>query len=116
VGSAAWCRAFVAGSFLWALVLLLAPFAAAQTSASRLWYVFAFSAYAIGSGICHQLPARSFHMWSMQMPVCARCSGIYVGAALAATIAMFRQTIRQEPDATSSSPRCARAQRLRLEQ
>src|SRR6185436_8604187 len=108
LGSAAWSRAFVAASVLWALILPLAPFAV-QAPASRLWYALAFSAYAIGSGICHQLPARSFHLWSMQMPVCARCTGIYVGAAVAATIAMLRQSVRPKLDATSSCSRYARA-------
>jgi uncharacterized membrane protein len=38
-------------------------------------------AYAIGSMICHQRPERSFHIDVFQLPVCARCLGIYAGAA-----------------------------------
>jgi uncharacterized membrane protein len=30
------------------------------------------------------MPARSFHVWMTSLPVCARCTGIYAGAALAA--------------------------------
>lgn len=37
--------------------------------------------YAFGSLICHQLPERSFHVARAQLPVCARCTGIYAGAA-----------------------------------
>jgi uncharacterized membrane protein len=37
--------------------------------------------YALGSHICHQRPERSFHLFSAQLPVCARCVGIYAGAA-----------------------------------
>jgi uncharacterized membrane protein len=37
--------------------------------------------YALASHICHQLPERSFHLLSSQLPVCARCLGIYAGAA-----------------------------------
>lgn len=37
--------------------------------------------YALGSHICHQRPERSFHLFSSQLPVCARCLGIYAGAA-----------------------------------
>ena len=77
-----WRRVFVASSILWALSLPLATRAAAPASASSAGYVFALAVYAIGSRICHQLPARSFHLWSMQMPVCARCAGIYAGAAV----------------------------------
>jgi uncharacterized membrane protein len=38
--------------------------------------------YAVGAFICHQRPERSFHLDSIQLPVCARCLGIYCGAAL----------------------------------
>lgn len=32
--------------------------------------------------MCHQLPERSFAWAGRQWPVCARCSGIYLGMAL----------------------------------
>src|SRR4051794_17031098 len=35
--------------------------------------------YLAGSFICHQLPDRSFHLAGVQLPVCARCIGIYAG-------------------------------------
>jgi uncharacterized membrane protein len=35
--------------------------------------------YGFGSFICHQLPERSFHFAGYQLPVCARCLGIYAG-------------------------------------
>ena len=37
--------------------------------------------YGLGSFICHQIPERSFHLAGFQLPVCARCLGIYVGVA-----------------------------------
>lgn len=37
--------------------------------------------FAIGSVICHQLPDRSFFVDGRQLPVCARCTGLYLGAA-----------------------------------
>jgi uncharacterized membrane protein len=40
--------------------------------------------------ICHQRPERSFFVYGSQLPVCARCTGLYAGAALAAPLALFR--------------------------
>jgi uncharacterized membrane protein len=44
----------------------------------------AVALYAAGSFICHQRPERSFHLESVQLPVCARCLGVYAGAAAGA--------------------------------
>jgi uncharacterized membrane protein len=44
------------------------------------------SIYAVGSLVCHQLPERSFHLGGFQLPVCARCVGIYWGAAIGALV------------------------------
>jgi uncharacterized membrane protein len=76
--------AFIASAIVWALLLPLTPLVAARLGAMPLGSVFLFAVYTIGSGICHQLPERSFHLWGHQMPVCARCAGIYAGAALMA--------------------------------
>jgi len=43
--------------------------------------------YALGSRICHQRPERSFHLLAAQLPVCARCLGIYAGAAAGSLLA-----------------------------
>ncbi len=39
-------------------------------------------AYAAGSVICHQRPDRSFFWMGLQLPVCARCTGLYASAAM----------------------------------
>jgi uncharacterized membrane protein len=44
--------------------------------------------YALGSRICHQRPERSFHLFAAQLPVCARCVGIYTGAAIGSLLAL----------------------------
>ena len=77
-------RAFLAVSSLWAVSIPLATFVASRPGASSISYGFALSIYAIGHVVCHQLPARSFHLWMTSLPVCARCTGIYLGAAVTA--------------------------------
>jgi hypothetical protein len=76
--------AFVAASVAWAALLLLAPLVASRPRPSDGAAVLVLAVYGIGSLLCHQLPARSYRVWSAQMPVCARCVGIYFGAAIAA--------------------------------
>lgn len=38
--------------------------------------------YAVGGVICHQRPERSFFLDGHQLPVCARCTGLYLSAAV----------------------------------
>jgi uncharacterized membrane protein len=35
---------------------------------------------AIGYAVCHRISERSFHIGTYQLPLCARCSGMYLGA------------------------------------
>ena len=37
---------------------------------------------AIGYAVCHRIDLRSFHLGMRQLPLCARCSGMYLGAML----------------------------------
>jgi len=80
--------AFVAASVAWAVMLALAPYVASRPHASPAGTAFVVAAYGIGSLICHQRPERSYRLWTAQMPVCARCAGIYFGAAIAALAAV----------------------------
>jgi hypothetical protein len=80
-------RAYVASAVVWvALLFLTPPLAAAASTAGN---AAALAVYAIGSAICHQRPERSFAFAGVQMPVCARCTGIYIGAALAAVVSVI---------------------------
>lgn len=79
-------RLLAVGVGLWVAALFLAPSAV----------------FPAGSFICHQRPERSFFVHGRQMPVCARCTGLYVGAALAAPLAIL----------AASSLAAARARRL----
>ena len=89
--------AFSGASIVWAAALPLATFAASRPAASSVVALLTLAVYAIGSVICHQRPERSFYLWSHQMPVCARCTGIYIGAALAAIVLAFRKSGAARP-------------------
>jgi uncharacterized membrane protein len=45
---------------------------------------------AIGYAVCHRIPERSFHIGDYQLPLCARCSGMYLGAV---TGLVFQSTL-----------------------
>jgi uncharacterized membrane protein len=81
-------RALVGAATAWPVGIMLATVVASrpQSQVSSAGYAFALVIYAAGSLICHQRPERSFHLLGAQMPVCARCTGIYAGAAVAASV------------------------------
>lgn len=64
------------GALLWVAALIMAPVALRPLCAF----------------ICHQRPERSFFIDGTQLPVCARCLGLYVGAALATPFALLAGT------------------------
>jgi len=76
----------MAAAIGWAALLPAAAFARSRPALTPLAHA-AVLVYGFGSVICHQIPARSFHLWAAPLPVCARCTGIYLGAALAAIYA-----------------------------
>ena len=45
--------------------------------------LFLAAMFAIGAVICHQRPERSFFADGHQLPVCARCTGLYLSGAIA---------------------------------
>ena len=46
---------------------------------------------AIGYSVCHQIDLRSFHLGDRPLPLCARCTGMYLGALLALTFHVVRK-------------------------
>lgn len=40
--------------------------------------------------VCHRLPERTFHVAGRQLPLCARCSGTYLGTLAGLTVLMLR--------------------------
>jgi hypothetical protein len=82
-------RAFVGASVTWLVALPLATFASTRPYPPTPVYLLSFGTYLVGSLLCHQRPERSFFLWGSQLPVCARCTGIYAGAAIAALALLF---------------------------
>ena len=74
---------FAAGTVLWAGALPLAPRGLASTTAGPMARAAAGLIYLAGAVVCHQRPERSFAWEGQAWPVCARCAGIYLGAAAA---------------------------------
>jgi len=70
-------------ALLWTAALLAAPAALARPAFAAPSAVI----YAASSRICHQRPERSFNLAGTQLPVCARCFGLYVAGALGAAAA-----------------------------
>jgi uncharacterized membrane protein len=67
-----------AGAVLWFALVALSPV---------LPPLLAAAVYGLGGVICHQLPERSFHWHGAQLAVCARCTGLYLGACASAIVA-----------------------------
>ena len=72
------------GAIAWLAALVIAP--AALHSSYHAISSAASAIYTAGSFICHQRPERSFSIAGGKMPVCARCTGLYASAALAAPL------------------------------
>ena len=59
---------------VWLLLIVLPPIFAAnglKSASAPLYHFYGF--------ICHQIPARSFHIFDQQLAVCSRCFGVYFG-------------------------------------
>ena len=56
---------------------------------------FASAIYQAFSFVCHQIPERSFHIAGHQFAVCSRCTGLYAGFALAASIYPLARSLKR---------------------
>jgi uncharacterized membrane protein len=71
----------------WLVLVLASPVAVSSGRFS----LIALSTYHAGSLVCHQRPERSFHLAGIQMPVCARCLGLYAAGAAGAAVPWVRR-------------------------
>jgi uncharacterized membrane protein len=76
---------------LWSLLVLASPWLGVPGKPRGLAFVSA-ATYLVGSLVCHQRPERSFHVAGIQLPVCARCTGLYVSGTAGVLLAgvLFR--------------------------
>ncbi|MFW6068828.1 MAG: DUF2085 domain-containing protein [Chloroflexota bacterium] len=79
-----------AGLFLLVLALLLIMGFYSVTDAERLLHndVLSTADYA-GYTVCHRLTAHSFTFAGRQMPLCARCTGMYLGISLVFSVLLL---------------------------
>jgi uncharacterized membrane protein len=72
--------ALASAALLWAVLVLTAP------SLGRVPHTVplhvAAGTYLVGAAVCHQRPERSFHVAGVRLPVCGRCTGLYLSGAL----------------------------------
>ena len=65
-------RAILLSSFIWCLFILAGPMAHYFHASGVEDFI-----YRLFSRICHQLDARSLHLFGAKLAVCARCTSIY---------------------------------------
>jgi uncharacterized membrane protein len=81
----------VAGGSLALMVIIIgAPLALAAGHGA-----LAATIYHAFSHVCHQLPERSFFIKGHSFAVCARCTGIYAGFAVATVLFPLARSLRQ---------------------
>ena len=82
---------FAAAAWLWAVVLPAAAWTAERPGAPGPLRFGTALVYVAGGVLCHQRPERSMRVRGTPLPVCARCAGIYWGAAaMVLTLALAR--------------------------
>ena len=92
-----WALVLTVGSLCWVVAVLGAPVALERGGALSTMAALLYE----GAGrICHQRPERSFHLAGVPLPVCARCSGLYVAGAAGALLAWTGRRLAPTPRST----------------
>ena len=73
----------------WVGLLAFATWTAGRAAPGPAAYLTSTLVYAAGALVCHQESDRSFHYLGAQVPVCARCAGIYFGAFSASWVVLM---------------------------
>jgi uncharacterized membrane protein len=92
-----WAARFLAcAASLWLAAIVVTPLARANADGPAARAAAAVFHLACGR-LCHQQPARSFHSHGEPWPVCARCTGLYAGAAVGAWCAVLWRRAGRKP-------------------
>ena len=101
--------AFAVLALLWLLLLLVAPYLVSHSAPGSALFNTGGLVYVAGHVVCHQRADRSFHAWGVQLPVCARCFGLYAAAVFGSLVAV-RQPVagRRRAFGVGAEPASAR--------
>ena len=77
--------ALTGAALLWSGAILFTPLPAS----ARHTPVVAALVRGVGALVCHQQPQRSFHVHGRPLPVCARCTALYLSGAIGAVAGWF---------------------------
>ena len=86
-----------AAAVAWLAILCTAPMGLRHGIGSGA----AVAAYQASSILCHQRAERSFQSAGVQMPVCARCFGLYAAGAFGAVAAWLLRRSGHSPSASA---------------
>ncbi|MEP7340549.1 MAG: DUF2085 domain-containing protein [Acidobacteriota bacterium] len=78
-------------SFVWLAAIFAAP--ALMADGHPLWALIIYRGL---SGICHQIPDRSFHLHGFPLAVCSRCTGIYIGFGVGLMLYPLVRSLRNQ--------------------
>ena len=81
-------RTLISVAIVWAMAVPAAAYAASRPHMGGIGRGAALTVYAVGALVCHQRIERSFRLWGVPLPVCARCLGLYFGAGTLAIVIM----------------------------
>src|SRR4030088_1899304 len=73
---------------------ILGLIVAAPTARAYGHPAIASSVYKAFGFVCHQIPERSFHLAGHQFAVCSRCTGLYMGFAVAALVYPLARSLK----------------------
>jgi uncharacterized membrane protein len=83
-------RVCLIAAVAWAMALPAATYVAGTVPPESPLTAASALVYGLGSVVCHQRPERSLWSWNEVWPVCARCTGLYVGGALVGIAVLVR--------------------------